>query len=482
MVFLDHPLAPQQAKAALCGDWPTVHAFVESEAQVFEVQRGVEQVLGPVPQADVIEPFDPSDPDEFWEFRLVFPGLSSDQWQRLSAQLPQRSALVDGVSIGSMAARDLGCVIAEPLGSALAWVDLRRGGFVGRDVWRDAPVDVRLERRLVEVVRAVHPRLTPRSDRGADTVSGVFDRECGKSGLEVFLGSMDFEGMPGDAVRALRIEIIAALQSAVEGWSDEPQLDPGLEWATSVGGLVVRIWFAAPRAGQRLPTDPVVEPGLTPSVDVLELLFTSFTRFASELEVQVLPGPGAHDAVVKSIEADLLGAMPRWVRTQIGHCFAPVWTTTRRMDVAALQVKGVHGVRVVPSRPVGLSDDWSVIDPHWWWMGGRCFVRYRDAVLARDRRERLVHSQPLPADPELAQALQPACLVELRQIATRGGLEGLEVQLGPESLHPDILVGALRVLSGMRGFAPIATVYCGAEAIAVRLFVASPAAGFEYWD
>ena len=110
-------LSPAE-RSALSSRWPTLHVFGACLEDLQAARARVESVVGAVPQLDEIEPFDPTDPEESWELRIVLPGLDASLWCALrSALVGVEHELSCGISPGVREARDLGALIPESLGA-----------------------------------------------------------------------------------------------------------------------------------------------------------------------------------------------------------------------------------------------------------------------------------------------------------------------------------------------------------------------------
>ena len=186
MLTADHPLAGLQAEAAVASGWPTLHLFTEDEAGMVAALDRVRGALGPLPQADLIEPWEPV--GEPWELRIDLPGFSPEHWAEISAALPE-AVLVPGLRPGVRAAEDRGERLVDEIegGGLVAelFYDAVRGGVLTPDLARPSGAeDLRpLEEELAEVLRSVQPDLRFVSDRGADTVQPVVHRSTGRFGV-----------------------------------------------------------------------------------------------------------------------------------------------------------------------------------------------------------------------------------------------------------------------------------------------------------
>ncbi len=463
MLSPDHPLAALQAQAALATGWPTLHVYGPSEAAVVEAQDAAVAQLGPLPQADIIAPWDEHDPDEPWELRIDLPGLSADAWPPLRdalAELGWDAGLLPGLTPGARAAGDQMRRECEPLLAhglvAELWFDAEHGGVVAPELVphpTDAAI-IDLQAEFVQAVRSVRPGLVFRGDRGDDSLASVCDRRTGRRAV-VLSFSTDQVDAPHVDVQELRQALWAAIAEVVHARSThrELRLAPDVLWDTRLG-LAFTVWLVCPPAGT-LPGDPVVEEGVWPA-DV-EGLAAGTGDIVGSVEVQVVPA-GDHDAAVAATgqliqegDLDWLGALPRWVRTASGVVFTPVWQAApqraaalARAVAALAEHDAVHAVRVVPGEPTGAEELWLTMDPAWWLASARCFVRWRDGVPDRDRLEPAAERERSPDDERLARAIlgalkgrglplpQGDAPMIGRPIRDPGGRDGLELSFDDE--------------------------------------------------
>ena len=285
MIPPSDPLHPPLAVAALASAWPRLRVLADREAAVLDALTTLQRVAGDVPQADVIEPFDP-DAGEPWELRCDLPDLSADTWQALRDALRHHEhELSPGAPPEVTRADDLGVRLCDWLdGDGLSArmivgtadgeqsLDLRRSSRA------DADIEV-LERQLAEALHEAHPSLRLTSDRGHDTVTPVVHRTSGRLGLELYIGPEVWQGLNGDEVLALRRTAVDALASVVHERRLHPtlQLAPDVLWGTRLGGMVLLVWIVAAHVGA-LPGDEPVASGLSKNIKWIWKLYGTPAR------------------------------------------------------------------------------------------------------------------------------------------------------------------------------------------------------------
>ncbi len=434
---MDAALSVLTTRAALASGWPRLWVMAPDEAEMLEARRIVEAILGPVPQADELEPWESG---EAWLLRVDLPGVDEDDLARVVAQLGAAARLEPADPPGITEALDRGVLLADEIGDdvvARMLVDPAEGP-VRIDLLRAATPDpelLELEAELVAALVEQDPALAPRSDRGPDTLAPVVARSTGRIGVE-----LDVEDRRDEALRAVAHVVRARARRG------GLQLQPVGAWDTRLGRLQLVLWLVAPPAAA-LPGDGRVRSG-PPPLSWLDTLRRDAPGMVEDLEVQVVPASaGDHDAVAREVgavasRAGWLGGRPRWLTTALGPAFAPVWRARPDQLVhvsSAAAVPRVYGVRVVPGEPLGLAEGWPVIDPAWRLVGDRCFARLRDARLGRDRLERVDERDADERD-HVAAAEIPQ---DVRPIVDRRGRRGLEVELGAGALREEGLAPAL---------------------------------------
>lgn len=477
------PLDTLATQAALASGWPTLHVYAADEAHLAAARSAVEATLGPLPQADEIEPWDEDDDDPRWELRVDLPDLDPANLPPLHLALqPWAHRWRPGHREGARAAMDLGARFHDRLeaGGIVAHQLLHEDGPLSLDLARARGGDdalAELEAELAHAVRRVDPAVTFRSDRGDDTVAPVVHRATGRFGVQLSFGADTFEGLDGDEVLARRRALVAALGDVLRARASHPhvRLAPDLLWDTPLGGLDLTAWFVA-RSVPALPADDTIQPGLSPSADALAALWADPSQ-SEDLELQVVPvQPSMHEAVaVRVAEAlrgsDARGAAPRWLRAP-RWVFCPVWRVSGPLPLADLAaLEGVAAVRVVPGEPKGVGDLWPVAVPAWTWGPLRCLLRLRDGLFDRDRLPEAGPRGRRPRDAEveiqvfaaLVASEEPAGLLPSapgpgQPIVDVTGREGLEFAFDARAFAEAPLRSALRAIgaAGHPDLAPVA--------------------------
>jgi len=483
MLAADHPLAGLQAQAALATGWPTLHVFRADEAVVLRARQVVEDLLGPLPQADVIEPWDPRDPTEPWELRIDLPGLHPAVWATLRAALSElpgpAPVLVPGLRDGERDVVDQGWWHFEDVaaGGIVARARLAGGEPVAPDLHvGDGDEAVRaLEQQLAVALQEAGVRAPFESDRGPDTLAPVVHRDSGRFGVQARFAPSVFETLSGDEARALREQIIEVVAGLVRTRAEHPvlRLAPDPLWDAR-WGFALTLWIVGP-AAPGLPGDAPLDPGVTPFPATVDAWAARLDGQVEDLEVQVVPEtPGEHDAMVaavmvKIVEADwpLLGGRPRWLLRAGSEEAEPVFTPTWRWlgwrrslasilaDLADLP--GVEAVRVVPGEPAGLGEAWQQARPAWHVGAARWVQRVRDALTDRDRLPQVTERAPERRDGEAIAALLP--LLERgggampaqppRLVADTSGRPGIELRLDGRALSEPGLRRALDAVAAV---------------------------------
>lgn len=454
------------AQAALASGWPTLHVLVPDEAALVAARRVAEAVLGPLPQVDVLEPWDDGEP---WELRIDLPDLDPARWVALRDALPG-ATLAPGMREGARTAEDLGFVhldVIEAGGVVATMTSDAAGGVRVPDLQRGRP-DAEIERLERELALTLQEDGLPAfvSDRGPDTVEPVVHRTTGRFGVRLAFPDEVFGALSGDAVLDVRERIVAAVGRVVKARETDPRvrLAPDLVWAVR-WGLELFVWFVAPAVAS-LPGDQEVLPGLHPFPAALPDLVDGLDGLAEELEVQVLPErPADHDGIVDAVLAaepavPLHGGRPRWLRTADGWAFAPCW---RILDLDGPRVRevveqlggipGVRAVRVVPGEPAGQGERWAIADPSWHVGAHRWFVRLHDPRMDRDVLPPVTDRETDERDASLQarlRALPPrVLLVSARWVSDAAGRHGVELRADAAGAREESLRATLDFLGGL---------------------------------
>ncbi len=479
MLAPDHPLSELQAQAALATGWPTLHVFGPDEATVESAQRVVEQSLGSLAQADIIAPWDETDADEPWELRIDLPGLAAEQWAAVRSGLGSAgitARLVAGMLPGRRAAEDqqrraVEEIVAGGLAARL-WFDPEHGGVLGPELSSQGEIGAvvrTLEKQLAAQIDQVGPGLGFR-------IETVRDRHSGRLGV-LLVFSPELEHLPGNELDSTRVAIVRAIADVVTARASHPalKLAPDVLWDTRLG-LSFTLWFVAAPA-PRFPVDAVAAPGAHPAK--FERFMAGLDGLSEELEIQVVPEPDSHELAVADVSKliemsglDWLGALPRWLWTDSGPVFCPVWrapeadaTAVAEALAAVAEAPTVYSVRAVPGEPTGMGELWHTIDPGFWQYGARCFARYHDGVLDRDRLEPVTDRDRDPADERTSMALSVALkgrpelpVLERgkqgqigRAVVDASERQGLELRFeDPSCADPVVLAKLFRALSRIR--------------------------------
>lgn len=502
----DDTTAALEAAAALASGWPTLHVLRANEAAIGAAQRCAEGVLGPLPQADTIAPWDEADASEPWELRVDVPGMAPEAWLALSEVL-EGARLRPGLRPGARAADDLGLRIPDVLAAggvrATLWVDAAEGGTLRPDLSIGRGVDAafaEVERELcAAIATATGSGCT--SDRGSDTASPVVHRSTGRFGALLCLPPSAFAGLDGDEVLALRRAAVAAVGAVVRSRAGHPllRIAPDLVWSAPLGGMDLVVWFVAP-AAVGLPREAPLPPGHTPEPSCLEALWRDAALAVEELELQIVPqAPAVHLAAVEravpalqGLGAAVRGGAPRWIEGPHGLAFAPVWRIWPALCgwgdvVAALELLSsapeIAAARVVPGAPLEWSEPWALADGCWHWVGAHCFCRLADGLRDRDVLPAAEASAPGPRAHALVTDLEgrwpadaPRLLPGWRAVELPSGAEAVELRLGPSSLSAGPLYRALAAL-GHSGVGAAAWLAHRGDHTAVRLVLRPDGAG-----
>jgi hypothetical protein len=500
-----HPLHTLAARAAVASGWPRLRVLGADEQAVQEARSAVEALLGALPQADVIVPWDEAGGEPF-ELRVDLPDLPLGRCLAVDARLRERGLQVEwvaGTPPGVTEADDRGLREEEWLEGGLLCarmvLDADGGGPLPLDLVRPSRVDpplVELEGELARAVRAVDPALVLRSDRGPDTIAPVVHRTTGRFGVELALGPDAFHGLDGDAVHVRRAAVLEAVGTVVAERAEHPvlQLAPDVRWDVPLGGMSLLLWAVAPPVAG-LPRDAV---GEAPSAALVEGLCDDVPTLVGELEVQVVPASAAAHLSVALETAEVAeaqgwrGGRPRWVRAG-GWSFVPTWRVAEPEPVQVLAavrrlraLAGVRAVRVVPGEPSGLEEAWPTVDPAWWTGARRCWVRLHDGVRDRDHLERVEPRPRQDSDAALESAWRAggAELGEVQPIVDRRGRPGLEARPGRSALGREALPPLLAAADALDEphLCTVATLALPADGPVLRLWWRVPVdAGPRVW-
>ncbi len=394
------------------------------EAAALALLASIEGVVGPAPWAFVLEPAEEGSP---WEVRVDLP----DPGTALGVAALPGVALEPAEPPGLVEALDRGWLAEER--EVLSGVVVRRllDGDEARqpDLHRARATDPELARLEGVLAAAAAPFPLVAEDRGAALIP-IVHRPTGRVGVECWVG--------GDALPERR-RVLEALAAAV---ATEPLLVPELGFDESMGALVVRAWLAVPAAAG-LPADAdLADEPHDPA------WWGDRIGHAPDVELQVVPDPAAHDAVVEAVgallgAADLAGGPPRWVTIAGARRFAASWVgelPDAAVLAAARAVPGVERVRVVAGVPYGLDATWPVLEPAWRTVAGVHWQRCHDPVPDRDRWEEVTDRDADDRDHAAADAVT----ADVRPILDSSGRRGLEVRGGPEAFAEAGLVALLR--------------------------------------
>jgi hypothetical protein len=392
-------LVALQLATALVDPYATWHVEAPDEATLLERLTAI----GPVPQADLFEPWSEGDP---WRARVLWP-LAPAAGPPDEAQLDALLAhgtLEPGLPPGRTEWLDRGRLGEDVLVSrldggdagieAVAWSDLESGGLLEPDVVHHETDDP----GITALAYALFAAVGVTGDNDTDQVSLVQERASGRFGLELQVAVPDRDPL---AERQAVIDGVAAvIRTPPPG---APRLAPNLEWSYDLNRLRVWAWLVAP-AEPVLPPDPSAGDLGAPNAVARHHARELARDGAVELHLPVFPvEPGASepplaDDVLVALSEDLaplgwLGARPRWMVSPEQRTFLATWSAPS-VDVAALTAvldQHVPGrpFRVVPGCPNGLEADWLGIDPTWWASGERVVCRWHCSLRGRDLLPRL---------------------------------------------------------------------------------------------
>lgn len=407
----------RELAAALVSPWPTW--WVEAPDEATLLRRLA--IAGPVPQADLFEPWGP---DDRWSARVVMP----DAMDRDSGALLLDGDLMSGPPPGMSEWVDRGRVgedVIEVDGlRAVCRFDLEDGGLLIPDLVYGG-VDPELRATLLANVGS-------RSDQ--DRVVGARHRPTGRPAvlLEVAVPDRDPD--------AERTAVIAALA----GVAESVPLAPDACWWFDAGRVFALGWRIAP-CGPRLPPD-------APLTGTLH-------EHPGPVELHVALPADRHDELAERLGEALgalgwVGARPRWGRVDGKPVFLAAWEGDgeRARDTRALLADLPH--RVVPGCPAGLEADWLGVDPAWYPADRRTLVRWRCGLRDRDLMPVCGPRDADAFDREVTAELAP--LGPCEPVMAGGPALRLELPAMPESAW-SVVVRVLGALP-MSAIGPVLTV------------------------
>ncbi len=428
----DEALHRAALAAAVASGWPRLQVLRPDEATVLADQALLEAALGPLPQADVVEPGSPLDPD--WELDVVLPGLSLDDAARLDADLGDASRSWSvAPSPATLRATHRGVLLGEHIvagGLVATCTSSALDGLLTADLARTAPLPEALAplvAPLFERLTAIDPRVGP--ERAEELLTAAVHRPSGRPGLEVWIPSTAFDRLDGDQVLARRHAIVEAIAAGV---SDGPvPLDPHVQWWPRLGGMALWVPLVSPPAPP-LHREPPLVDSCTPGPHALAALLHS-EGFVHDVELQLVkPDPeAALAALLDAGGEEAIALEPTWVSTIDGPMFLPAWSLPCEPDVVGILGRLRVPWRVVPGVPVGLDDVAPWHDRHAHWGDRRVAVRCRDATADVDR-------EPVTRPRELTAAdtaLIPVLLNVLGPRAALAGPEAVQPVVGSDGRH-----------------------------------------------
>jgi hypothetical protein len=409
------------AAAAIATGNASLHVFAASEADLMKARQRLETLLGLIPQADVIEPWD-EHPDDPWELRLGLGSISAETWLSLRPALADLDCdLRPGLQPSALAALDMGLVIEDVLDAdgveASLWVHVDDGEVDPELVRAGAPdADTReLEAELLNAVRAVDARLQCTTDRGPDTAQMVVHPHSGRFGLRLVFDQN------GPDLPVLRQAILREVARVVSARENHPvvRLAPDARWSTK-SGFSLTLWIIGSVAS-RWPFDDGLSVPLS-SVPV-------------ELQRPVMaPQP---------VSSELHGPWGGPLRFVNGKPMAS-WTADEVLPGWA------DDARVVPLPPFPV-EEWTRLDPGWTQFGQRTFLRARDGARDRDLRWPATRRNPDAQDESLIAQLEALAAMDIpvdpaRAMTTEiGGAPALSIPI------PGDPVAVLQVAAALGG-------------------------------
>ncbi|TVQ91552.1 MAG: hypothetical protein EA397_09425 [Deltaproteobacteria bacterium] len=414
--MIHDPLDDLRADAALHSTWPLLEIARSTEAEALEALALVEEAVGPCPQADLLEPWELA---EGFHLRIALPGLNQERWGALRAQIPD-AVLRPGPSPGMLEAIDQHVVLPEVLDvqplPATLWALTEGDGLRIPDLTDDDPdpITASIASELVAAVHGVSPELV---QHPADCASFVRHRPTGRRGLRITLPHAVLEGLGGQALHQLRLDVTRAIgQVVLRRAASAHRLAPNLSWDPRFG-FGVLVWRIG-ALGSRLPGDATLQHPLEPRRPELREAVRALLGRADQLEIQVCPSSD-HDRAAMAIAEGaqglpIHGGPSRWLRAPT-PTFCPTWRLqTQDLDavlpwIDALQNHPhVDRARVVPVAPPGIEGLDPFLEPRWQRFGTRWVVRWRDATRDRDAMVLARPRDPSPEDRQARSALVEA--------------------------------------------------------------------------
>jgi hypothetical protein len=430
---LDPAIHRASLVAAVASGVPRLRVLERSEPRIESVLSAIEASLGPLPQADIIEPSDARDPD--WELRVDLPELSAADALLLDESLAATPHAWSAASTqAATAAADAGLLLEDDLvhGVHARCLSVAQG-LVTPDLWRAPTTDPSIrstEAALVQALCTADPRLVLQGPAGIDTVQTVVHRSTGRAALELWFTPACFEGLDGDAVHGLRATALSAIAEVVAAPGDVP-LDPNLLWWPHLGGTTFLV-FLATKPGAALPADQAIQSSAEPEPSALGALIAD-EGFCHDLELQLLEADPnrATEHLLQAGATDAVGASPRWVDAAGSPVFASTWRIPCTAASLSFLNKLPDAFRLVPGLPVGLDEEerWTQKLVHWG--PERVAVRLRDGAYDEDR-EPVTLPRPLTAADT---GLLPHIIRALGPHAAQMGPEGVLAVVGSDGRH-----------------------------------------------
>lgn len=354
-------MTPEALAAVLVDPDPTLWVEGADEAEVLERLAAV----GPLPQADIFEPWDEGEP---WSARARVPGCD-----------PARC-----LAVGEL-------VHGDPPGRQ-EWLDV---GRLGEETVELGPAVARcLFDHHGEVVI---PELREREQAVAPQITEAFARAVAGAPHWVEAVAHLDSGRPGVrfTVQVPDLEPLAERRAVLEAVVTSGTFAPSLLWWMELGRLVFVAWEIAPSRGGTPP-----DSGFDAHPDLSD--------WHGRIELQVRFDPARHDDDALRLAQvlgphGLVGSRARWIGPDFVACWELDPEATLDPGLVRSAVRGLRGAshRFVPGCPTGLEARWTGVDPRWW----PRIVRYRCGLLDRDLLPACTPRDPDDVDRELIEAL-----------------------------------------------------------------------------